>query len=218
MKQTIGNKKSNAVILAIVGAVIILIGVLCLIASGEEAEPSGGWKRQTKEEVQEELDNMGLAGGILLVIGLAVEGVVIYKGKSVSSSVTNETETLDRYEKRLKELNENLQNNKITVENFEERKNKILDDLVNEINTLDILKKRIKEMCIDGVISEEDSKKMLDKIGNDVKKAKNKKTNIICIAIIIFLVVITIISIINESKNKRRLGIGKVEYNISTKV
>ena len=218
MKQTIGNKKSNAVILAIVGAVIILIGVLCLIASGEEAEPSGGWKRQTKEEVQEELDNMGLAGGVLLVIGLAVEGVVIYKGKSVSSSVTNETETLDRYEKRLKELNENLQNNKITAENFEERKNKILDDLVNEINTLDILKKRIKEMCIDGVISEEDSKKMLDKIGNDVKKVKNKKTNIICIAIIIFLVVITIISIINESKNKSRLGIGKVEYNISTKV
>ena len=58
MKKSSGNKKSNLIILAIVGAIIIIFAVLCLVASGEEAEPSGGWKGQTREEAQEELDSM----------------------------------------------------------------------------------------------------------------------------------------------------------------
>lgn len=209
MKQSSGNKKSNLIILAIVGAIIIIFAVLCLIASGEEAEPSGGWKGQTREEAQEELDNMGAIGGVLLVVGIGVEVFAFVKNQSNSKLSTEESETIDRYEKRLKELNNELKENKITNEEYTNKKSKILKNIVSEVNTLDLLKKRLKEMTIDDLISEEEVKNLIESINTDNKKAKNKRTNIICIIIIIFIIIGTIIGIINSSNSE-----SKRNYNL----
>ena len=147
MKKSSGNKKSNLIILAIVGAIIIIFAVLCLIASGEEAEPNyEGWKMQTREEVQEELDNMGAIGGVLLVVGIGIEVFAFVKNQANSKLSTEEAETIDRYEKRLKELNNELKENKITKEEYANKKSKILNNIVSEVNTLDLLKKRLREM------------------------------------------------------------------------
>lgn len=90
----------------------------------EEAEPSGGWKGQTREEAQEELDNMGAIGGVLLVVGIAIEVFAFVKNQSNSKLSTEESETIDRYEKRLKELNNELKENKITNEEYTNKKSK----------------------------------------------------------------------------------------------
>ena len=172
MKKSSGNKKSNLVILAIVGAIIIIFAVLCLIASGQEAESSGGWKGQTREEAQEELDNMGAIGGVLLVVGIGIEAFAFVKNQSNSKLSTEESETIDRYEKRLKELNNELKENKITNEEYTNKKSKILNNIVSEVNTLDLLKKRLREMTIDDLVTEEEVKNIIENINTDNKKAK----------------------------------------------
>ena len=204
MKQSSGNKKSNLLILAIVGAIIIIFAVLCLIASGQEAEPSGGWKGQTREEAQEELDNMGAIGGVLLVVGIGIEAFAFVKNQSNSKLSTEESETIDRYEKRLKELNNELKENKITKEEYANKKSKILNNIVSEVNTLDLLKKRLREMTIEDLVDEEEVKNIVENINTDNKKAKNKRTATICIIIIVLFVLGTIIGIASSSKNEKK--------------
>ena len=205
MKQSSGNKKSNLIILAIVGAIIIIFAVLCLIASGEEAEPNyEGWKMQTREEVQEELDNMGAIGGVLLVVGIGIEVFAFVKNQANSKLSTEESETIDRYEKRLKELNNELKENKITNEEYTNKKSKILNNIVSEVNTLDLLKKRLREMTIDDLVTEEEVKNIIEKINTNNKKTKNKRTATICIIIIVLFVVGTIIGIASSSKNENK--------------
>lgn len=205
MKQSSGNKKSNLIILAIVGAIIIIFAVLCLIASGEEAEPNyEGWKMQTREEVQEELDNMGAIGGVLLVVGIGIEVFAFVKNQANSKLSTEESETIDRYEKRLKELNNELKENKITNEEYTNKKSKILNNIVSEVNTLDLLKKRLREMTIDDLVTEEEVKNIIENINTDNKKTKNKRTATICIIIIVLFVVGTIIGIASSSKNENK--------------
>lgn len=172
MKQSSGNKKSNLLILAIVGAIIIIFAVLCLIESGKEAEPGGGWKRQTREEVQEELDNIGAIGGVLLVVGIGIEVFAFVKNQSNEKLSIEESETIDRYEKRLKELNNELKENKITNEEYTNKKSKILNNIVSEVNTLDLLKKRLRGMTIDDLVTEEEVKNIIENINTDNKKAK----------------------------------------------
>lgn len=205
MKKSSGNKKSNLVILAIVGAIIIIFAVLCLIESGKEAEPNyEGWKTQTREEVQEELDNMGAIGGVLLVVGIGIEAFAFVKNQSNSKLSTEESETIDRYEKRLKELNNELKENKITNEEYTNKKSKILNNIVSEVNTLDLLKKRLREMTIDDLVTEEEVKNIIENINTDNKKTKNKRTATICIIIIVLFVVGTIIGIASSSKNENK--------------
>ena len=205
MKKSSGNKKSNLVILAIVGAIIIIFAVLCLIASGEEAEPNyEGWKMQTREEVQEELDNMGAIGGVLLVVGIGIEVFAFVKNQANSKLSTEESETIDRYEKRLKELNNELKENKITKEEYANKKSKILNNIVSEVNTLDLLKKRLREMTIDDLVTEEEVKNIIENINTDNKKTKNKRTATICIIIIVLFVVGTIVGIASSSKNEKK--------------
>ena len=205
MKKSSGNKKSNLLILAIVGAIIIIFAVLCLIASGEEAEPNyEGWKMQTREEVQEELDNMGAIGGVLLVVGIGIEVFAFVKNQANSKLSTEESETIDRYEKRLKELNNELKENKITNEEYTNKKSKILNNIVSEVNTLDLLKKRLREMTIDDLVTEEEVKNIIENINTDNKKTKNKRTATICIIIIVLFVVGTIIGIASSSKNENK--------------
>lgn len=217
MKKSSGNRKSNTVIIAIIGLILIVLGVIYLIGSKQEAEPGEGWKVTTKAEAQEELDDMGVIGGVLLVVGLGIEFFAYSKNKSDSNLVLTERETLNRYETKLKELNENLQNNKISKESFEERKNKILENLINEVNTLDLLNKRINEMSTDGIISNEESKRIIDKINNDIKKSKNKKTSIICIIIVMFFVLGLVSGMINSQKrvNKNSRPNSEVSMNES---
>lgn len=205
MKKSSGNKKSNLIILAIVGAIIIIFAVLCLIASGEEAEPNyEGWKMQTREEVQEELDNMGAIGGVLLVVGIGIEVFAFVKNQANSKLSTEEAETIDRYEKRLKELNNELKENKITKEEYANKKSKILNNIVSEVNTLDLLKKRLREMTIDDLVTEEEVKNIIENINTDNKKTKNKRTATICIIIIVLFVVGTIVGIASSSKNEKK--------------
>ena len=205
MKKSSGNKKSNLIILAIVGAIIIIFAVLCLIESGKEAEPNyEGWKMQTREEVQEELDNMGAIGGVLLVVGIGIEVFAFVKNQANSKLSTEESETIDRYEKRLKELNNELKENKITKEEYANKKAKILNNIVSEVNTLDVLKKRLREMTIDDLVTEEEVKNIIENINTDNKKTKNKRTATICIIIIILFVVGTIIGIASSSKNEKK--------------
>ena len=205
MKKSSGNKKSNLVILAIVGAIIIIFAVLCLIESGKEAEhKKEGWKTQTREEVQEELDNMGAIGGVLLVVGIGIEAFAFVKNQSNSKLSTEESETIDRYEKRLKELNNELKENKITNEEYTNKKSKILNNIVSEVNTLDLLKKRLREMTIDDLVTEEEVKNIIENINTDNKKTKNKRTATICIIIIVLFVVGTIIGIASSSKNENK--------------
>ena len=205
MKKSSGNKKSNLIILAIVGAIIIIFAVLCLIASGEEAEPNyEGWKMQTREEVQEELDNMGAIGGVLLVVGIGIEVFAFVKNQANSKLSTEESETIDRYEKRLKELNNELKENKITKEEYANKKSKILNNIVSEVNTLDLLKKRLREMTIDDLVTEEEVKNIIENINTDNKKTKSKRTATICIIIIVLFVVGTIIGIASSSKNENK--------------
>ncbi len=205
MKKSSGNKKSNLIILAIVGAIIIIFAVLCLIASGEEAEPNyEGWKMQTREEVQEELDNMGAIGGVLLVVGIGIEVFAFVKNQANSKLSTEESETIDRYEKRLKELNNELKENKITKEEYANKKSKILNNIVSEVNTLDLLKKRLREMTIEDLVEEEEVKNIIENINTDNKKAKNKRTATICIIIIVLFVLGTIIGIASSSKNENK--------------
>ena len=205
MKKSSGNKKSNLIILAIVGAIIIIFAVLCLIASGEEAEPNyEGWKMQTREEVQEELDNMGAIGGVLLVVGIGIEVFAFVKNQANSKLSTEESETIDRYEKRLKELNNELKENKITNEEYTNKKSKILNNIVSEVNTLDLLKKRLREMTIDDLVTEEEVKNIIENINTDNKKTKNKRTATICIIIIVLFVVGTIVGIASSSKNEKK--------------
>lgn len=205
MKKSSGNKKSNLIILAIVGAIIIIFAVLCLIASGEEAEPNyEGWKMQTREEVQEELDNMGAIGGVLLVVGIGIEVFAFVKNQANSKLSTEEAETIDRYEKRLKELNNELKENKITKEEYANKKSKILNNIVSEVNTLDLLKKRLREMTIEDLVDEEEVKNIIENINTDNKKAKNKRTATICIIIIVLFVLGTIIGIASSSKNENK--------------
>ena len=205
MKQSRENKKSNLIILAIVGAIIIIFAVLCLIASGEEAEPNyEGWKMQTREEVQEELDNMGAIGGVLLVVGIGIEVFAFVKNQANSKLSTEESETIDRYEKRLKELNNELKENKITKEEYANKKSKILNNIVSEVNTLDLLKKRLREMTIDDLVTEEEVKNIIENINTDNKKTKNKRTATICIIIIVLFVVGTIVGIASSSKNEKK--------------
>ena len=205
MKKSSGNKKSNLLILAIVGAIIIIFAVLCLIASGEEAEPNyEGWKMQTREEVQEELDNMGAIGGVLLVVGIGIEVFAFVKNQANSKLSTEESETIDRYEKRLKELNNELKENKITKEEYANKKAKILNNIVSEVNTLDLLKKRLREMTIDDLVTEEEVKNIIENINTDNKKTKNKRTATICIIIIVLFVVGTIVGIASSSKNEKK--------------
>lgn len=205
MKKSSGNKKSNLLILAIVGAIIIIFAVLCLIASGEEAEPNyEGWKMQTREEVQEELDNMGAIGGVLLVVGIGIEVFAFVKNQANSKLSTEESETIDRYEKRLKELNNELKENKITKEEYANKKSKILNNIVSEVNTLDLLKKRLREMTIDDLVTEEEVKNIIENINTDNKKTKNKRTATICIIIIVLFVVGTIVGIASSSKNEKK--------------
>lgn len=217
MKKSSGNKKSNLVILAIVGAIIIIFAVLCLIASGQEAEPSGGWKGQTREEAQEELDNMGAIGGVLLVVGIGIEAFAFVKNQSNSKLSTEESETIDRYEKRLKELNNELKENKITNEEYTNKKSKILNNIVSEVNTLDLLKKRLREMTIDDLVTEEEVKNIIENINTDNKKTKNKRTATICIIIIVLFVVGTIIGIISSSNSssKRNFDLSSRMTNIN---
>ena len=205
MKKSSGNKKSNLIILAIVGAIIIIFAVLCLIESGKEAEPNyEGWKMQTREEVQEELDNMGAIGGVLLVVGIGIEVFAFVKNQANSKLSTEESETIDRYEKRLKELNNELKENKITKEEYANKKAKILNNIVSEVNTLDLLKKRLREMTIDDLVTEEEVKNIIENINTDNKKTKNKRTATICIIIIVLFVVGTIIGIASSSKNENK--------------
>lgn len=205
MKQSSGNKKSNLLILAIVGAIIIIFAVLCLIESGKEAEPNyEGWKMQTREEVQEELDNMGAIGGVLLVVGIGIEVFAFVKNQANSKLSTEESETIDRYEKRLKELNNELKENKITKEEYANKKSKILNNIVSEVNTLDLLKKRLREMTIDDLVTEEEVKNIIENINTDNKKTKNKRTATICIIIIVLFVVGTIVGIASSSKNEKK--------------
>lgn len=205
MKQSSGNKKSNLLILAIVGAIIIIFAVLCLIESGKEAEPNyEGWKMQTREEVQEELDNMGAIGGVLLVVGIGIEVFAFVKNQANSKLSTEESETIDRYEKRLKELNNELKENKITKEEYANKKAKILNNIVSEVNTLDLLKKRLREMTIDDLVTEEEVKNIIENINTDNKKTKNKRTATICIIIIVLFVVGTIVGIASSSKNEKK--------------
>lgn len=203
MKKSSSNRKSNAVIWAIVGIVVIIIGITCLIASGQEAEPttesSDGWKITSREEAQEELDNMGVIGGIILVVGIGLEIFAFISNQSNSNAVANETEILNRHENRLKELNNEFKENKITKEKFEERKTKILESIIADINTLDLLKKRIKEMAIDGFITEEESRNILEKVDTDIKKTKGKRKGIIFIVIIACIVIGTIVGIVTSS-------------------
>ncbi len=217
MKQSSGNKKSNLLILAIVGAIIIIFAVLCLVASGQEAEPSGGWKGQTREEAQEELDNMGAIGGVLLVVGIGIEAFAFVKNQSNSKLSTEESETIDRYEKRLKELNNELKENKITNEEYTNKKSKILNNIVSEVNTLDLLKKRLREMTIDDLVTEEEVKNIIENINTDNKKTKNKRTATICIIIIVLFVVGTIIGIISSSNSssKRNFDLSSRMTNIN---
>lgn len=205
MKKSSGNKKSNLIILAIVGAIIIIFAVLCLIESGKEAEPNyEGWKMQTREEVQEELDNMGAIGGVLLVVGIGIEVFAFVKNQANSKLSTEESETINRYEKRLKELNNELKENKITKEEYANKKAKILNNIVSEVNTLDLLKKRLREMTIDDLVTEEEVKNIIENINTDNKKTKNKRTATICIIIIVLFVVGTIIGIASSSKNENK--------------
>ena len=205
MKKSSGNKKSNLIILAIVGAIIIIFAVLCLIESGKEAEPNyEGWKMQTREEVQEELDNMGAIGGVLLVVGIGIEVFAFVKNQANSKLSTEESETIDRYEKRLKELNNELKENKITKEEYANKKSKILNNIVSEVNTLDLLKKRLREMTIEDLVEEEEVKNIIENINTDNKKAKNKRTATICIIIIVLFVLGTIIGIASSSKNENK--------------
>lgn len=205
MKQSSGNKKSNLLILAIVGAIIIIFAVLCLIESGKEAEPNyEGWKMQTREEVQEELDNMGAIGGVLLVVGIGIEVAAFVKNQANSKLSTEESETIDRYEKRLKELNNELKENKITKEEYANKKSKILNNIVSEVNTLDLLKKRLREMTIEDLVDEEEVKNIIENINTDNKKTKNKRTATICIIIIVLFVVGTIVGIASSSKNEKK--------------
>lgn len=205
MKKSSGNKKSNLLILAIVGAIIIIFAVLCLIESGKEAEPNyEGWKMQTREEVQEELDNMGAIGGVLLVVGIGIEVFAFVKNQANSKLSTEESETIDRYEKRLKELNNELKENKITKEEYANKKSKILNNIVSEVNTLDLLKKRLREMTIDDLVTEEEVKNIIENINTDNKKTKNKRTATICIIIIVLFVVGTIVGIASSSKNEKK--------------
>lgn len=205
MKKSSGNKKSNLIILAIVGAIIIIFAVLCLIESGKEAEPNyEGWKMQTREEVQEELDNMGAIGGVLLVVGIGIEVFAFVKNQANSKLSTEESETIDRYEKRLKELNNELKENKITKEEYANKKSKILNNIVSEVNTLDLLKKRLREMTIDDLVTEEEVKNIIENINTDNKKTKNKRTATICIIIIVLFVVGTIVGIASSSKNEKK--------------
>ncbi len=205
MKKSSGNKKSNLIILAIVGAIIIIFAVLCLIESGKEAEPNyEGWKMQTREEVQEELDNMGAIGGVLLVVGIGIEVFAFVKNQANSKLSTEESETIDRYEKRLKELNNELKENKITKEEYANKKAKILNNIVSEVNTLDLLKKRLREMTIDDLVTEEEVKNIIENINTDNKKTKNKRTATICIIIIVLFVVGTIVGIASSSKNEKK--------------
>ena len=209
--------KSNLLILAIVGAIIIIFAVLCLVASGQEAEPSGGWKGQTREEAQEELDNMGAIGGVLLVVGIGIEAFAFVKNQSNSKLSTEESETIDRYEKRLKELNNELKENKITNEEYTNKKSKILNNIVSEVNTLDLLKKRLREMTIDDLVTEEEVKNIIENINTDNKKTKNKRTATICIIIIVLFVVGTIIGIISSSNSssKRNFDLSSRMTNIN---
>ena len=205
MKKSSGNKKSNLIILAIVGAIIIIFAVLCLIESGKEAEPNyEGWKMQTREEVQEELDNMGAIGGVLLVVGIGIEVAAFVKNQANSKLSTEESETIDRYEKRLKELNNELKENKITKEEYANKKSKILNNIVSEVNTLDLLKKRLREMTIEDLVDEEEVKNIIENINTDNKKAKNKRTATICIIIIVLFVLGTIIGIASSSKSENK--------------
>ena len=212
MKKSSTNRKSNAVIWAIIGIVVIIIGITCLIASGQEAEPGEGWKETSREEAQEELDNMGVIGGILLVVGIGLEIFAFISNQSNSNVVANETETLNRHENRLKELNNDFKENKITKEEFEERKTKILESIIADISTLDLLKKRIKEMAIDGFITEEESRSILEKVDTDIKKTKGKRKGIIFIVIIACTVIGTIIGIVNSSTTQSKNSTDLLKY------
>lgn len=159
---------------------------------------------QTREEVQEELDNMGAIGGVLLVVGIGIEVFAFVKNQANSKLSTEESETIDRYEKRLKELNNELKENKITNEEYTNKKSKILNNIVSEVNTLDLLKKRLREMTIDDLVTEEEVKNIIENINTDNKKTKNKRTATICIIIIVLFVVGTIIGIASSSKNENK--------------
>ena len=159
---------------------------------------------QTREEVQEELDNMGAIGGVLLVVRIGIEVFAFVKNQANSKLSTEESETIDRYEKRLKELNNELKENKITKEEYANKKSKILNNIVSEVNTLDLLKKRLREMTIDDLVTEEEVKNIIENINTDNKKTKNKRTATICIIIIVLFVVGTIVGIASSSKNEKK--------------
>lgn len=128
-----------------------------------------------------------------------------------------ESETIDRYEKRLKELNNELKENKITNEEYTNKKSKILNNIVSEVNTLDLLKKRLREMTIDDLVTEEEVKNIIENINTDNKKTKNKRTATICIIIIVLFVVGTIIGIISSSNSssKRNFDLSSRMTNIN---
>ena len=61
---------------------------------------------------------------MLLVVGIGIEVAAFVKNQANSKLSTEESETIDRYEKRLKELNNELKENKITKESIQMRNQK----------------------------------------------------------------------------------------------
>lgn len=135
----------------------------------------------------------------LTVVGIVIEIFAYIKNQSNSKLSIEESETIDRYEKRLKELKSEVKENKITKEEYENKKTIII---VSETNTLDLLKKRLREMSIDDLVSEEEIKNIIENINTDNKKAKNKRRNTICIIIIALIILGTIMEIVNSSSNE----------------
>lgn len=181
MKKSSGNRKSNLLILAIVGVIIIIFGVFSLIYSQQEAT-AGGWK--SKAEMQEQIDEFGPIGAISLVVGIVIVGFAFVKNLSNSKLSAEESVTIDRYEKRLKELHDELKENKITKEEYTDKKSIILNNIVSEVNTLDLLKKRLREMTIQDLVTDDEVKGIIENIDKEIKKAKKKIKIIICIIII----------------------------------
>ena len=204
MKQTSWSRKSNLITFGIIGVVCIIIGIGMLIYSNQEAEPGDGWSMKSVDEIQEELDNYGIIGGIVLTVGIVIVVGAFLKNQSNSKISTDEAATIDRYEKRLKDLHNELKENKITQEEYTNKKSVILNNIVSEVYTLDLLKKRLKEMTIEDLVTDEEVEDIIKKIDKEVAKAKRKRTIIIAIIVIIFFSIGTINRTIHEQKTREQ--------------
>lgn len=188
----------------IIGVILIIVGIFFLAMGDKMAESRSdddGWKNWTTEKIEEEKDKYSMIGWVTLILGIGIEVFAITKLVNGNKSCSDEKESLDRTEARLKELNNSLKDNDISKKDFENRKESILNDLNITINMIEILKKRISEMEIDNIISKADKEKIFEKINvvmEEDKKRKKKIKIIIALIVIIILLFSTISNLFSD--------------------